>query len=215
MESFLKVLSYPTFILLGVYWTVLISIIAIAGGSVIGVITAFMKMSRSRILRSIAIVYIDFFRTTPLLIQLIWAYFALPMLVGMEMSSLQCAAMVMSLYAGAYISEIVRSGILAVPRGQSEAAKAIGMNSFQVMFRVVLPQGVVKMLPTLGSTFITMIKDSSLCSAVGLPELVRQANALGAFTLNRPVAILLSGVLYFIITYSLSVVVNKYHKKYI
>lgn len=215
MSGFLEVCSYPAFILRGVSWTLLISLIAIVGGSVIGMAAALMKMSKNKILRAAAVVYIDFFRTTPLLVQLMWFYFVLPLILGVSMSNLACGAVGMCLYAGAYIAEVFRSGILAVPRGQTEAAKSIGMRKVQTLVRIVLPQGIVKTLPPLATTFVTMIKDSSICSIIGINELVRQTNALGSYTLLRMESLTVAGIIYFLIAFPLTKLIDHMHRKYI
>src|SRR5581483_1075158 len=155
---FVETLKYFPFLLDGLIWTIQISIIAIIGGSVLGVLAALARISGIRPLGWIASIYVDFFRTTPLLVQLVWIYFALPILIGESLDGVQAGALGMSLYAGSFLAEIIRAGILSVERGQSEAALALGMTSAQVMRRIILPQAVVRMLPPIASTFISLIK---------------------------------------------------------
>ena len=177
-------------------------------------LAALARISGIRLLDWIATIYVDFFRTTPLLVQLVWIYFALPILIGQSLSGVQAGALGLSLYAGSYLAEIIRAGILSVERGQSEAALALGMTYAQVMRRIVLPQAVVRMLPPIASTFISLIKDSSLASIVSVPELMRQTQALASFTQRNMESLTVAAFLYFGLTYPLSLVVNYLHRRF-
>ena len=177
-------------------------------------LAALARISGVRPLGWIASIYVDFFRTTPLLVQLVWIYFALPILIGESLDGVQAGALGMSLYAGSFLAEIIRAGILSVERGQSEAALALGMTSAQVMRRIILPQAVVRMLPPIASTFISLIKDSSLASIVSVPELMRQSQALASFTQRNMEALTVAAILYFGLTYPLSLLVNALHRRF-
>lgn len=214
MSHYLEVLQYSNFLLVGIRWTITISLIGIFGGSIVGFIAALAKLSSVKILNKISSLYIDFFRTTPLLVQLVWIYYALPLLIGYSFDGITAGAIGMSLYAGSFIAEIIRAGILSISKSQTEAALALGMTNKQAMVRIVLPQAIVRMLPPLGSTYLTMVKDSSMASVIGVPELVRQANALGSFTLRRMEVLTVAALIYFIIVYPLSLVVNQLYKKF-
>ena len=192
----------------------MISFFGILGGSVIGLLAALAKLSSVKLINNLASLYIDFFRTTPLIVQLVWIYYALPLLIGISFDGITAGAMGMSLYAGSFIAEIIRAGILSISKGQTEAALALGMTYKQVMIKIILPQALVRMLPPLGSVFITMIKDSSLASVIGVPELIRQTNALGSFTLRRIEVLTVAALIYFIIAYPLSLGVNQLYKKF-
>jgi polar amino acid transport system permease protein len=122
--------------------------------------------------------YVELFRSTPVLVQIIWFYYALPVLLGIEMSPAMAAILALSLYGGAFYSEIIRGGIISIEVGQTEAARALGMTRFQIMRRVVLPQALRRMTPPLLNQSIMQLKNTSLVSIVALPDLVYQAQAV-------------------------------------
>lgn len=182
-------------------------------GSVIGLLIALLRLSGLPGLSWVAILYVDFFRATPLLIQLVWIYYALPIISGRSFTAVQAGAIGLSLYAGSFLAEIFRAGILSVERGQTEAALALGMNRVQTMVRVILPQGLVRMLPPIASTFITLVKDSALLSIISVPDLMRQAETLSSITFRRMEVLTVAGVLYFALTYPVSLGVNFLHRR--
>jgi polar amino acid transport system permease protein len=136
-----------------------------------GMILALMRLSRFRILRFLTGAYIDFFRGLPLLLLLIFIYSGLA-LAGLRLSSLMSAVLALTLCYGAYSAEIFRAGIQAIPKGQMEAARSLGMTTGQAMRTVVLPQAVKLVIPPLTNEFIAMIKDTSLLSVIAVPELL-------------------------------------------
>ena len=190
-----------------------ISLIAMVGGSVIGLLVALIRIARLPGLSWAAVLYVDFFRSTPLLVQLVWIYYALPILTGWSLTAVVAGSIGLSLYAGSFLSEIVRAGILSVERGQSEAALALGMNRAQAMRRVILPQATVRMLPPIGSTFITLVKDSALLSIIAVPELMRQSSTLASLTFRGMEALTIAAAIYFALTYPLSLGVNVLHRR--
>jgi polar amino acid transport system permease protein len=135
---------------------------------------------------------------------LVWVFFALPILIGASLPPFLAAVLTMSAYSAAYLAEIFRSGIVSVAAGQRHAALALGMTGAQALRRIILPQAVVRMLPPIASTFITLVKDSSLVSLISVSELMWAAQSLSAISL-RPVEILTgTGLIYVAITYPLS-----------
>lgn len=202
-------LSDMFFITRGLGITLLLCAIAMVFGAAIGLIMGIMRASKVRLLKSISWGYIYIIRGTPLLMQLFLIYYGLPLLIGYSIPSFTVAAGGLSLYAGAYLAEIVRSGIQAVDRGQGEAAKALGMNFFQEYRYVVLPQAFrVIVLPGFGF-FIALIKDSSLVSAIGYIELARAGKLIVARTFQPFTVYLIIAALYFVICFSLSRVSQK------
>jgi His/Glu/Gln/Arg/opine family amino acid ABC transporter permease subunit len=213
LDAFRQVLSDYPFLLQGLRWTIQISLVAMVGGSVLGLFIALGRLSRWRLIRYPASLYVDFFRTTPLLIQLVWIYYALPILIGHSLSSTQAGELGMSLYSASFLAEIFRAGILSIPRGQTEAALALGMKSRQAMRRIILPQAVARMLPPIASSFISLIKDSSIASIVSVPELLRQGETLGTMTFRPMEALTVVAMMYLCMTYPLSVLVNVLHRR--
>jgi polar amino acid transport system permease protein len=167
------------------------------------------------VLNGAASLYVDFFRATPVLAQLIWIYYALPILTGKSLTAFVAGSIGLSLYAGSFLAEIFRAGILSVERGQSEAALALGMSRAQAMRRVILPQATVRMLPPIGSSLITLVKDSALLSIIAVPELMRQSEALASLTFRRMEVLTVVSVIYFGLTYPLSRGVNYLHRRFI
>ncbi len=175
--DFGRVISEATPLLLqGFRYTVIVSLIGIAIGIVIGLFVCLMNMSKSRILRFIAGVYIWIIRGTPMLVQSYVVFFGIPQLIQTFMPDFRLDAftagiITLSLNAGAYLSEIFRSGIQAVPKGQTEAARSLGLSSTKTMMKVVLPQAFKITIPSLVNQFIISVKDTSILSAIGLAEL--------------------------------------------
>ena len=164
----------------GLKLTAIVSLVSIAIGMVIGLFVCLMKMSRNIVLRAIAGVYIWIIRGTPMLVQALIVFFGFPQVIKLmipdfRMDAVTAGIITLSLNAGAYLAEIYRGGILAVPKGQSEAARSLGMSKAQTMWKVVLPQALKFSIPALVNQFIISIKDTSILSAIGMAELVNKA----------------------------------------
>lgn len=143
----------------------------------LGLLFALMKTSKLRILRALAIVYVNFLRGTPLFLQIYIMFFGLPML-GITIDNVLLGMIVMAINSSAYLSEIIRAGIQSIARGQYEAAASLGMNRTQTLFYIILPQTITRVIPTITSDFITSFKDTSLLSSVGVMELMMFAKNL-------------------------------------
>ena len=167
----------------GLKMTVIISLVSILIGMVIGLLVCLMKLSRNVVLRAIAGVYIWVIRGTPMLVQALMVFFGLPQLIqltidpGFRMDSLTAGIITLSLNAGAYLAEIYRGGIMAVPKGQSEAARSLGLSKSKTMLKVVLPQAIKFSIPSLVNQFIITIKDTSILTVIGMTEIVNRAQA--------------------------------------
>jgi His/Glu/Gln/Arg/opine family amino acid ABC transporter permease subunit len=184
-------------------------------GAVVGLLVALARMSEVRSVQILAGLYIDIWRSTPLLIQLIWVFYALPILTGQFLDPLPAGILTMGLNVSAYLAEIYRAGILSIARGQRYAGLSLGMTRWQVLRRVILPQAITRMLPPFGSHFVSLVKDSSLVSLINLPEVMWQVQSLAATTM-RPLEVLSAGALiYMIVTLPLAVLVNRLHRKYL
>lgn len=175
--DFGRVISEATPLLLqGLRYTIEVSLIGIAIGIVIGLFVCLMKMAKSKILNFIAGVYIWIIRGTPMLVQAFIVFFGFPQVVqmfvpGFRLDAYTAGIITLSLNAGAYLSEIFRSGIQAVPKGQTEAARSLGLSQSKTMTKVVLPQAFKITIPSLVNQFIISVKDTSILSAIGLAEL--------------------------------------------
>jgi His/Glu/Gln/Arg/opine family amino acid ABC transporter permease subunit len=154
---------------------------AILIGCAIGLVTAFCLMSKSGRYRRPARVYVTVIRNTPILVLILFAYFALPQL-GLALSKAQSFILTLAIYSGAYLAEVFRAGLLSVPVGLREAGLAIGLREMQIRSAIILPLMVRNVLPSLGSTFISLFKDTSLAAAIAIPELTFEARKINVET---------------------------------
>jgi len=198
------VLQHLGELLSGASLTVLISVASMIFGSLVGLIACFGRLSKNQFVRAPASAYVQIMRGTPLLVQLLWIYYGLPLVLGMAMSPIVSGILVMSLNAGAYLSEIFRSGILAVERGQYEAARSIGMSHAMTFRRIVAPQAFRIIVPPLANLFIGLVKDTSLVSVIAVSELVRRGQLIASSTFRTMEIFTGVGVIYFCLTYVLA-----------
>ena len=203
--------SIPTFLdgfqplLWAARYTLLVSGLGIALGLVIGVLSCAAALSRGIWLRRLAALWVSFLRGVPLLVQLLLMYYLLPV-IGIDVPALAAAVITVGICASAYISEIWRGAIAALPRGQAEAAIAIGMGPRHVWSRVILPQAVVISLPALINELILLVKASSLVSVVGIMEITRASQAQAATTFRPMEAYLAAACIYLAINLCLAAI---------
>lgn len=177
--------------------TVMLGLVSIVAGLVSGLLMALLRLYGPAPLRVLARVYIDVFRSIPLLVLLVLVYYALPF-VGVRFSSFTAAALALSMVSCAYTAEIFRAGIEAIPKGQFEAADAIGLSFFSSMRDVILPQAFRIVVPPLTSNCINVLKDTALASVVAMPDLLKQATQAQALAAN-PTPLIGAAVLYLIL----------------
>ncbi|WP_427917171.1 amino acid ABC transporter permease [Streptomyces sp. cg40] len=197
----------------GLWATVLLSIAAIATGTLLGLLVAAVRTSRIPVLAQLARGYLEVFRGTPLLIQMLFLYFGAAYLGLVGITVFGAALLALTLYQGAYIAEIFRAGIEAVPRGQWEAARVLGLPRIQTFFSVVLPQTRAIVLPPLVGQYLSLIKDTSIAVVIGYVELVRQGQAVIDRVGAPGTSYLAVAVLYFVICYPLSLLVRHMERK--
>jgi putative glutamine transport system permease protein len=161
--------------------TIVVSLLAMLLSLALGILVAGMRTAGAAPLRWLAVGYVEFFRNTPLLIQLYFYYFGLTRL-GVRLSAFEAGVAALGIYTGAYVAEVVRAGILAVDRGQTEAARALGLSHFQTLRLVVLPQAVRTVLPPLGNLGIALIKNSALVGSIALADLLHVADLIQSRT---------------------------------
>jgi len=207
------VLKHLDVFVYGVALSLKITIIALVIGITIGLIAAILSLSKIRIINILVISYVEFFRCTPVLVQLIWVYYALPAISGISINAFFAVIIALSLNSGAFYAEAFRAGIQAVPKGQDLAAISIGMSNFQKYFYIILPQGIRNMIPMGVSLVVSMFKESSLVSTLGVFELMYRAQVLAAQT-YRPFEVLtLAAGIYFIIAYPFTLISRKLEKR--
>lgn len=181
----------------GLWITILLGLVSILAGSFSGLCLALVRVYGAPVLKAIARVYIDIFRSIPLLVLLVLVYYALPF-VGVRLSSFTSAATAITLVSCAYTAEIFRAGLEAIPKGQFEAADAIGLGFFNSMRDVILPQALRIVVPPLTSNCINVLKDTALASVVAMPDLLKQATQAQALSAN-PTPLIGAAVLYLLL----------------
>lgn len=169
-------------LLMGAGITIKITALSVTVGIIIGLFMGVARIARFRIFRIIAAIYVDFFRGTPLLVQIFLVYFALPLLTGQRSDPYMAAISACGLNSGAYVAEIFRSGIQSIDKGQMEAGRSLGMTWVQTMRYIIIPQAFKRVIPQLGNEFIALLKDSSLVSVIGFEELTRRGQLIIAKT---------------------------------
>jgi His/Glu/Gln/Arg/opine family amino acid ABC transporter permease subunit len=207
-------LSYAPLLLKAAGTTLWLSWLGMLLGVVGGVAVAALRMSRWRALRLVAILYTEFWRSVPILIVLFFAYFGLPLVLGLDISTFAAATIALALHASATMSEVVRAGVGSVGRGQWEAAQAAGFGRVQVLRHVIGPQAIRVMLPPSVGVFITTIKESSLASVIGYIELTKTGLLIRESTDGGFVPLLALAVLYFVINYAISLAGAALERRY-
>lgn len=205
--------GYRWLFLQGLGVTVAFTAATIAGGLTIGMTAAICLLSRFRILRGFALGFIEIFRCTPVLVQLIWCYYALPLIAGIEMTPITASLLALSCYGGSFYAEIIRGGIVSIDAGQSEAASALGMTPGLAMRRIILPQALRRMLPALMNQSILQFKNTSLVSVLAVPDLVYQGQ-IAAHDSFRPLETYTAvAVAYFMILFPLTLYVRSRERR--
>ena len=205
---------WKVFLIDGVTTTLQFTCIAVSLGVILGTIVAILKMSKSRIIRFLVSIYVEVVRGTPILLQLYIFYFALPSLLPfLDLSQFMWVAIALCVNSSAYVSEVIRSGIQAVDKGQTEAARSLGLSKGQTMLKVILPQAVRNILPALGNEFIMMLKETSLASTFFLGDLMTSYNVVKGATFLTLEPLTIIAVIYLCLTFPLSKLVERFEKK--
>jgi len=211
--DFTAVVLHPEMWLLGLGVTIAYSIATIFAGLVIGVVCGMVLLNRRRLVVAPVDAYVQLFRCTPLLIQIVWFYYALPVVINVAIPAWLAAGLGLTFYMGAFSAEIFRGGIMSIDRGQWQAARAIGMLPRQVMWRVILPQATRRMLPPFVNQSVLQLKNTSLLSVVAVPDLMYSASLLVSETF-RPLEIYTSLALaYFVILYPLQSLAKRLERR--
>lgn len=206
--SFDFVKEYMPYFIEGIKYTILISVISVISGIILGSLLCFMKKTTFKIgkfnpISFIATAYIEIIRGTPMLLQILIVYTAFDQVLGTSMEALTAAIIAVSLNSGAYVSEIIRGGIDGVDKGQFEAARSLGMSKAKAMRLVVIPQAIKNILPAIGNEFVTVIKDSSMASTIGVGELMYYSGVVRGATFRGLEPLIIAAGFYFVITFTL------------
>ncbi|MBR5382353.1 MAG: amino acid ABC transporter permease [Clostridia bacterium] len=200
---------YYNFFLEGVQNTLIIAVFTVLFGTLLGILLAVAKMSNFKPLKWLSTAYIEFFRGTPLMVQLMFIFYGLPM-IGITFPEIPfienfqrfaAGIVAMSLNSAAYVAEVIRSGIQAVDVGQMEASRSLGFNKAQSMLLVILPQAIKNILPALGNEFVTVIKESSIVSVIGIADLMYRTNGVKAKNYKTLECLFIAAIIYFILTF--------------
>lgn len=202
--DFSTVLQYWDLFAWGLWLTFAYTVGSIAVGVVLGLLLCFGRLSRFRLISGLSRAYQEVFRCTPLLVQLMWFYYALPLLIGVTIENYVAAMLTLSLYAGSFYSEIFRGGILSIDKGQTEAAKAIAMSDRQVMWRIVIPQAFKRVLPSFINQSVIQFKNTSLISVISVAELAYMAAVVNGQTYRPLEAFTVVALLYFVVLFPMT-----------
>jgi polar amino acid transport system permease protein len=193
--------------------TLFISVFSTLLGFAIGIVVGGLRTYGGRILNDILAFYVDSMRAIPLLVVLVWTFFAFPLLIGHSISAVTAGIAGLGIHLGAYVSETVRAGLTSVRRNQMQAALALGMSRFEAFRTIILPQALIRMLPALGSLFVIAIKDSAIASVIAVPELLRQTQVVAGNTF-RPFELYTAAMLvYFLLCYPVARGVDRLYRR--
>lgn len=210
LEMTLRILErYGQVYLQGLLGTLCLALITVSAGTVLGTLLALLIYSKYRAFKAFVRLYVWIMRGTPILLQLYFFWIFLPRVLPFELSDTACIIIALIVNSGSYVEEIIRAGIQAVDKGQTEAARCLGLNSTQAMTKVVLPQAVKNILPALGNEFINMIKQASLASVFFINELTTSYKTVLSATYRPIESILIAGVIYLFITTVLSNIMER------
>ena len=202
------------FLFQGLKNTLILTCISVALGTLLGAFVALMRMSRIAPLRWLMSVYTEVIRGTPILLQLYLFYFVLPQLLPfLKMSQFMWVSIALCVNSAAYVSEVIRSGIQAVDKGQTEAARSLGMTQAQNMRYVILPQAIKNILPAIANEFVTIIKESSICWTIGVQEVMFAVNSVKAATYFIGEPLIIAACVYFCLTFPTSKIIAYFERR--
>ncbi len=206
--------SYPDGPLGGMAMSIILAVLGIFGAFWLGLAFGLMRLSTRWWVRLPSIVYVEVIRGIPLLMLIFWFYFLAPVVLGHTLPEAESALVAFIVFTGAYIAEIVRAGVISLPKGQMEAARASGLNKSQAMMYVILPQALRNMIPSFVNQFVSLTKDTSLAYIIGVSELTRAATQVNNRTLTSPTEIFIAiALMYFVICWCLTAFSRRLEKQ--
>ncbi|HMK80334.1 MAG TPA: amino acid ABC transporter permease [Xanthobacteraceae bacterium] len=189
--------------------TIGLTVAVVVLGLLVGLVAGIAQISRFPVLRWLSWLYIEMFRLTPLLVLLLWFYYALPMMTGIKLDALSASIVTLALYGGSFYAEVIRGGIVSIDPGQSEAGLALGMTPARVMRRIVLPQAIKRMIPPLMNQSIIQFKNTSLVSVLAVPDLLYQGQVAAMDTYRALEVYTVIAAIYFVVLLPLTVIVKR------
>ena len=223
IQGFQKALEYWKLFLQGVVCTISLSALTVIFGFILAMLLAIFRMGRSKLLRILSTIYVELFRATPMVVQIFVIFYVVfdgvKVLPGFKLfgfirfDRFFPAVVALSLNSGAYLSEIIRSGIQSIDAGQSEAARSLGLSQVKTMSYVVLPLAIKNILPAIANEFVTIIKESAICYTIGVQDIMSAVNAVKGATYRMAEALIIATVLYFCLTYPTSKIIAHFERK--
>jgi polar amino acid transport system permease protein len=211
--DFWFLLRYAPLFWKGVLVTLAYTAGTISIGLIIGLLVGLGRLSRSRLVNFPLIAFIEVFRCTPLLVQIVWFYYALPVLLGVQIPAVAAAVMTLSCYTGAFYAEIFRGGIVSIESGQWDAARALGLRRWAMMRQVILPQAVRRMIPPFVNQSITQLKNTSLVSTIAVPDLLYNGTLITADTYRPLEVYTVVAVIYFALLFPSTMLAQWYERR--
>ena len=223
IKGFQKAFEYWQLFLQGVVCTISLSALTVLIGFVLALVIATCRMGRSKILRAISTAYVELFRATPMVVQVFVIFYVVfdgvKVLPGLKLfgfirfDRFFPAVVALALNSGAYLSEIIRSGIQSIDGGQTEAARSLGLSSWKTMRFIVLPQAIKNILPAIANEFVTIIKESAICYTIGVQDIMSAVNAVKGATYRMGEALIIATALYFCLTFPTSKIIAHFERK--
>lgn len=222
IEGFKSTFEFGQMFLEGVVCTVSMSALTVLFGFILALVLASMRMSRFKLLRGVATAYVEIFRATPMIVQLFLIYYVV--LGGVTLPSFKLFGFIrferffpgviaLSLNSGAYLCEIIRSGIQSIDQGQTEAARSLGMSQWENMRYIILPQALKNILPAIANEFVTIIKESSICWTIGVQDIMAAVNSVKTATYSMGEPLIVAACLYFCLTFPTSKLIEHFERK--
>ncbi len=223
INGFEKAFEYWQLFLQGVVCTISLSALTVLLGFILALLIATCRMGRSKILRAISTAYVELFRATPMVVQVFVIFYVVfdgvKVLPGLKLfgfirfDRFFPAVVALALNSGAYLSEIIRSGIQSIDGGQTEAARSLGLSSWKTMRFIVLPQAIKNILPAIANEFVTIIKESAICYTIGVQDIMSAVNAVKGATYRMGEALIIATALYFCLTFPTSKIIAHFERK--
>ena len=223
IQGFQKALEYWKLFLQGVVCTVSLSAVTVVFGFILALLLAICRMGRSKFLRALSTVYVELFRATPMVVQVFVIFYVVfdgvKVLPGFKLfgfirfDRFFPAVVALSLNSGAYLSEIIRSGIQSIDIGQTEAARSLGLSSVKTMQYVILPQAIKNILPAIANEFVTIIKESSICYTIGVQEIMYAVASVKGATFSITEPLIIATCVYFCLTFPTSKIIAHFERR--
>lgn len=205
LENIIKIWNRYYFVFLNGLWgTIWLAFITVFFGTILGTVVALLRLSKSKLIGAVTTAYIEILRGTPILLQLYFFWLLLPKVLPFDVSDTACIITALIINSSSYVAEVIRAGIQAVDKGQTEAAKSLGMSDAHMMRHIILPQAIKNILPALGNEFVVMVKETSLASVFFVGELMTAYKTVQSTTFLAIPSLTIVGVIYFIVTFILS-----------